>query len=148
MIRQCFLANTGVRFHGKLLHSIGLDPATLYPIVKPRPPALFHPPTSTALVTAATLEGTNKLTDTARTLVIPTDTCSADATSDTVALGYNNVQPESIGLLCEEEEDLADALCRSYDQLRLAPLWWILEVLPLKLRTQREDDNEWVRNLT
>ncbi|KAF8516231.1 hypothetical protein JB92DRAFT_3114279 [Gautieria morchelliformis] len=146
MIRQCFLANTGIRFHGKLLHTIGLDPATLYPDVKPRPPALFHSLTSTASSAAETLKGTNKLKDTARTLVSPADTCSPDASS--VALGYNNVQPESIGLLSEEEEDLADALCRSYDQLRLAPWWWILEVLPMKQRAQREDNNEWVRNLT
>ncbi|TFK56427.1 hypothetical protein OE88DRAFT_1669809 [Heliocybe sulcata] len=37
MIRQCFLARTGIMFHGKLLKQIGLDPDSLHPIVKPRP---------------------------------------------------------------------------------------------------------------
>lgn len=38
MIRECFLARTGIRFHSSLLPAIGLDPASLYPHVKPRPP--------------------------------------------------------------------------------------------------------------
>ncbi|GJE95087.1 DUF2235 domain-containing protein [Phanerochaete sordida] len=37
MIRQCFLANTGIRFHTELLKNVGLDPAALYPAVKERP---------------------------------------------------------------------------------------------------------------
>jgi hypothetical protein len=41
MIRQCFLANTGIRFHTSLLPNVGLDPASLYPTVQPRPPALY-----------------------------------------------------------------------------------------------------------
>jgi len=40
MVRQCFLANTGIMFHGERLKTIGLDPSSLYPIVKTRPPAL------------------------------------------------------------------------------------------------------------
>jgi len=40
MIRQCFLAKTGIRFHGDLLRAIGLDPGSLYPEVRPRPEAL------------------------------------------------------------------------------------------------------------
>ncbi|EKM48705.1 uncharacterized protein PHACADRAFT_55549, partial [Phanerochaete carnosa HHB-10118-sp] len=30
MVRQCFLASTGIRFHAKLLCGIRLDPALLY----------------------------------------------------------------------------------------------------------------------
>jgi len=37
MVRQCFLAETGIMFNSKLLARIGLDPGTLYPRVLPRP---------------------------------------------------------------------------------------------------------------
>jgi uncharacterized protein (DUF2235 family) len=40
MIRQCFLANTGIMFHAERLKTIGIDPDSLYPLVKPRPPPL------------------------------------------------------------------------------------------------------------
>ena len=40
MIRQCFLAKTGIQFYEGRLHEIGLDPRRLYPIVLERPPAL------------------------------------------------------------------------------------------------------------
>ncbi len=44
MIRQCFLANTGIRFHAELLRTVGLDPDSLYPIVKFRPPPIYATP--------------------------------------------------------------------------------------------------------
>ncbi|OBZ79069.1 hypothetical protein A0H81_01440, partial [Grifola frondosa] len=37
MIRQCFLTNTGIRFHSELLKTVGIDPATLHPVPMPRP---------------------------------------------------------------------------------------------------------------
>jgi len=37
MVRQCFLAETGIMFDAKLLPEIGLDPSTLFPKVLPRP---------------------------------------------------------------------------------------------------------------
>lgn len=40
MIRQCFLANTGIRFPTSTLPNVGLDPASLYPIVQSPGPAL------------------------------------------------------------------------------------------------------------
>lgn len=43
MIRQCFLTNTGIRFHPELLKKIGLEPDALYPMAKPRPEAVYAP---------------------------------------------------------------------------------------------------------
>jgi len=40
MVRQCFLAGTGIMFDGQLLSKIGMNPATLYPNVLPRPDAI------------------------------------------------------------------------------------------------------------
>lgn len=42
----------------------------------------------------------------------------------------------------EEEEDLFDALSPIYDQLKLAKPWWVLEFLPIKQKTQR-DNGTW-----
>ena len=141
MIRQCFLTNTGILFHGKLLQAIGLDPSSLYPVVKPRPPALAYSATPT------TPASTTKMTGTTKTLVNPRDSNLSTFKGDTISVGYIDVSPSSIGALSEEEEDLADSLCRIYDQLRLAPLWWILELFPIRQPMQRDDNNTWVQNL-
>jgi hypothetical protein len=37
----------------------------------------------------------------------------------------------------EAEEELQDALSPIYDQLQLAPFWWILEICPLKQLKQQ-----------
>ncbi len=42
--------------------------------------------------------------------------------------------------MSEEEEDLRDALCPIYDQLTLAPSWWILEV---KFKPMRATAEGW-----
>ncbi|KAI0756457.1 hypothetical protein C8Q80DRAFT_1264510 [Daedaleopsis nitida] len=40
MIRECFKMETGIQFDAELLKVYGINPATLYPVVKPRPAAL------------------------------------------------------------------------------------------------------------
>jgi hypothetical protein len=42
-------------------------------------------------------------------------------------------------ILNEEEEDLADALSPINDQLSLSPIWWLLEVLPMREKYLRKD---------
>ncbi|KAI5998208.1 hypothetical protein EDD15DRAFT_2572829 [Pisolithus albus] len=48
----------------------------------------------------------------------------------------------------EETEDLHDALSPVYDQLMRAPYWWILEVLPQKLRYQRKTNGTWAESIS
>lgn len=40
MIRECFKADTGIMFSIKGLREVGIDPTSLYPLVKPRLPPL------------------------------------------------------------------------------------------------------------
>lgn len=47
----------------------------------------------------------------------------------------------------EELEDLNDALSPIYDQLKIAPCWWIPEMLPQKLWYRREEDDKWVTHI-
>lgn len=42
-------------------------------------------------------------------------------------------------VLTEEEEDLADALSPINDQLSLSPVWWLLELLPMRQKCFRKD---------
>jgi hypothetical protein len=123
MIRQCFLLNTGIMFHREAFKRVGLDPDTLWPTVRPRPPpvsTLSSAPGSPAHFIKPSISS-------ARTLV---DECDEN----------------DVDFVSEEEEDLADSVCRIYDQLRDAPWWWILEALPQTLRHQNDDDT-WTRTL-
>lgn len=64
-----------------------------------------------------------------------------DKGNSAVKIGQGNIASGSV--LDEEEEDLCDALCPIYDQLKIKPLWWLLEVIPMKTKVQRKDNDEW-----
>lgn len=117
MIRECFRMNTGIRFHASLLRTIGLDPTAVYPKVLDRPEAIYTIPDPSSHVREST-------TDTTITLVDGSTTDSH---------------------LTEEEEDVYDALSPIYDQLSIAPGWWILELVPMKFKKQHSDDS-WATN--
>lgn len=58
---------------------------------------------------------------------------------------YNNgvVSATDPGVIFnEEEEDLADALSPINDQLSLSPVWWLLELLPMRQKCL-EEDGRW-----
>lgn len=123
MIRQCFIADTGIMFHKDTLFKVGLDPATLYPDVHlPRPPMIFQDP---------------KI----HTIPVPEP---AELKDDRKAVVYT----DGDSFVNEEEEDLADALCPMYDQLKLAKFWWILEWLPQKFQYQDSTSNETKHKFT
>lgn len=122
MIRECFLANTGILFYSSELNEIGLSPASLWPVVKiPTPPDVAklvdvgdggHAAEATD---ATAVEGTPQLPKVSTSLVPAT--------------------PVRLGTTIDEQ----DALCPIYDQLKLAKWWWILEFLPMKQKYQRHD---------
>lgn len=109
MIRECFRCNTGIQFHRELFKYIGMDPDHLYPFVRPRPPQ----------ITAASYP--------------PISGEQVDQTVEPFG------ESGDWGTLTEEEEDVRDALCPIYDQLELAWGWWILEILPLKVKSNSPD---------
>jgi hypothetical protein len=175
MIRQCFLAKTGIRFHTSLFRQVGLDPTTLYPEVKPRPPALYV----SSLLSAAQTQMpfvTEQATADIHTSIPPTNTDVPPAPSHSPTpstSSLSNIPRRSsqaainhadthlsvsamidklstrsaLGTLTEEEEDLADALSPIYDQLDIALGWWSLELIPLPQRYQLQD-NTWVDTWT
>jgi len=57
-------------------------------------------------------------------------------------VGYKNgavsvVRPGVV--LTEEEEDLADALSPINDQLSLSPVWWLLELVPMRQKCMKRN---------
>ncbi|KAF9525908.1 hypothetical protein CPB83DRAFT_858827 [Crepidotus variabilis] len=130
MIRECFKTETGIMFNSDKLLEIGLDPTTLYPYVAPRPPALPL--------------GAMKLQKPpADPLPIRADKLFKKKQKSAAIKDAAMEQQRVPFLGSEEEEELRDAVSPKYDQLSLAKGWWVLEVLPLKLRYQRAD-NQWV----
>ncbi|ESK92370.1 hypothetical protein Moror_4580 [Moniliophthora roreri MCA 2997] len=120
MVRQCFLLETGILFHRDMLRLIGMDPSTLHPEVKPRP--------------SPTTEIRNSMT-------ASTSTCVERPKPK----HRHSIFEE--GFIDEEDEDIKDALSPINDMLRKAPLWWILEVLPQKLKYQKGKEEDWVQQI-
>ncbi|KAI0278629.1 hypothetical protein BGY98DRAFT_916781 [Russula aff. rugulosa BPL654] len=112
MIRQCFLANTGIQFYRKTLKHIGLDPTSLFPFVTTRPPALETSASCVAEARASTYCSNP-----------PQVTLNDQAQASPIA---------ACTFKSEEHEELLDALSPLYDQLDLSKAWWILEILPLR----------------
>ncbi len=131
MVRECFKTNTGIMFETEALREIGMDPATLYPLVTPRPPPVLacpehkirKPPVNPIPVRLHATLTKKKLAE----------IHAQHAAAPRTFLGS------------EEEEELHDALSPAYDQLKLKRVWWVLEILPLQLRYQR-GDNQWMSN--
>ncbi|KAK5688812.1 hypothetical protein LTS10_000790 [Elasticomyces elasticus] len=48
----------------------------------------------------------------------------------------------------EHVEDYFDCISRINDQLVDAKGWWILEMVPLKVRVQLKDSEEWVKKVS
>jgi hypothetical protein len=123
MIRQCFLANTGIQFYRKTFKHIGLDPTTLFPFVTTRPPALE---TSTSCVAEA--RSSTYCPD-------PHHVTLNDQAQTSPVAAYT--------FKSEEHEELLDALSPIYDQLELLKAWWILEILPLRHLVQDRKELSW-----
>ncbi|KDR70831.1 hypothetical protein GALMADRAFT_102896 [Galerina marginata CBS 339.88] len=119
MIRECFKLKTGIIFHRDSFKMVGLDPTTLWPDVRDRPQPV-------------TTFSRNRPKD-KRDLRILTD---------------NGAFAEIDDFVNEEEEDLADALSKKYDQLKISRSWWILEFIPQKIRFQKDDDDKWVQKFS
>ncbi|KAH7886401.1 hypothetical protein F5I97DRAFT_1267285 [Phlebopus sp. FC_14] len=129
MIRECFKTNSGILFHRSKFKKIGIDPATLYPYVQERPPAIYQAP---AQIPEPGSPGSTK------PLVVAVVKNDPTVVTNSAEWAFAS----------EEEEDWTDALSPIYDQLKIAPYWWILEVIPQKIRYQRDEDDSWTKEIT
>ncbi|TFK66192.1 hypothetical protein BDN72DRAFT_871607 [Pluteus cervinus] len=117
MIRQCFKLNTGIMFHREAFKQVGMDPTTLWPKLMERPPPV------TFLASSPQSGHISEIsTGTTRTLT---------------ENGFPN----------EEEEDYLDATSPVNDMLKISKSWWFLELIPQKVKFQKDDDS-WVLKLS
>jgi hypothetical protein len=117
MIRECFRCNTGIQFYRDSLKDIGLDPDTF---LDPRPPPLVPNAARVSQVEAA---------------------AHAPEPTDGTLVEYVQASPTAASSFkSEEDEELADALSKKYDQLELSKPWWILELLPMRHHEQNRRD--------
>ena len=123
MIRECFIANTGIQFHRESFKGIGLDPETLDPFVTPR-----SEPLKPSSSTITELRGSAH---------------KAEATEATLTDEAQASPIAASSFQAEEDEELADAISPVYDQLKLSWAWWILEIIPLRHRVQDRKDMSW-----
>jgi hypothetical protein len=128
MVRECFKTQTGIMFNSEGLRDIGLDPASLYPIVRPRPPPF-------------PVENLRLRTQKADKVSLANPAPSTGASTGTMVA--NAAPTQSPKAMTEEEHELHDALSPVYDQLQLSWSWWVFEVIPMRHRFQR-GINEWV----
>lgn len=112
MIRQCFLSNTGIQFYRNTFKDIGLDPATIFPFVITRPPALEAFVSCVSVARASThCPDAHHVAHDDQAQASPMAACTFKS---------------------EEHEELLDALSPIHDKLELLKAWWILEILPLR----------------
>lgn len=120
MIRECFKCETGIIFQVEMLRKLGMDVDSLFPIVLPRPPVRSP-------------EGSSFIERIPKTQ--PSILAQADDTDSEV---------DAALIMSEEEHEMKDALSPKYDQLAMKKTWWLGEVMPMRHRYQRSN-NEWVK---
>jgi hypothetical protein len=140
MVRECFKANTGILFQTEEIRAIGIDPASLWPEVLPRPEArsakgreLFSVPRKSFF---SSLKSAIKEKATA-----PTKTRKSPGR---IVHPHGNLLTDG---LTEEDLELEDALQTTHDQLLIKLAWWILEVIPLTYRYQHDESDLWLSSL-
>ena len=146
MVRECFKTNTGIMFNSAALQELGMDPSSLYPYVTPRPPPLPLSPGTDRIRNPPAKEIPIRAHNHLRKKKAPPADHDAEPEPDMHTLieeATKDTKSKMTPPLSEEEEELQDALSPKYDQLKIQKAWWIIELIPLRLRYQR-GDNEWV----
>ena len=149
MIRQCFLAETGILFYGSLLKTIGLDFEEIFlPSFERRAQRDF------AKLDSATKAEIRKhvaeVSEDPWNLKTESKPCPEFLTNaNAKTFGYTEthlpIDKDGKSMLARSEalEDMIDALCPLKDQLELKWSWWFLERLPVMHRVGDESSVTW-----
>ena len=154
MLRQCFECNTGILFNTEKLAEKGLDVHTLYPVYTSlRKPVVGPSPKMMEKYESSTLAPLKKRSTHIQT--IPEEKELKDKRESEVhGTKFADEVPEDEITEPEGEwtpeqvEDYFDAMAPVNDQLVQAKGWWILEAWPIKVRIQREGEDEWEKKVS
>ncbi|KIM99414.1 hypothetical protein OIDMADRAFT_167003 [Oidiodendron maius Zn] len=119
MIRQCFACNTGIIFDTSSLADVGIDVPSVWPTYIP-----------------------NKVPIDSQKNEMGTKTQEIFFHTDTFTDDKNRL----LEMLPEQVEDHFDALQPINDMLKQAKGWWVLEIWPVKVKTQKKA-NQWEKKV-
>ena len=152
MLRQCFECNTGLLFNTAMLAEKGLDVHTLYPLYQRLPKPVIRPsPKIMEKYEAGDLKPIR--TRSSHILTIPErKELNEKHENESSGIKFSHdgekeesTQPEWIP---EQVEDYFDAMAPLNDQLVVAKGWWILEFWPIKIKIQREGEDQWEKKVS
>jgi len=126
MIKECFVARTGIIFHTDRLRELGFGLDALEA-------DLENIPTGNGIMPNGKVGSPDSL-DTTRPFSI--------AFTDSTTLPCKLV-PE-VATVVRHAKNRVDAIAPIYDQLLITLLWWMLELIPM-LSTYQQEDGRWVR---
>ncbi|KAK9781355.1 putative Tle1 phospholipase domain-containing protein [Seiridium cardinale] len=137
MLRQCFECNTGILFDTARLAEFGLDVHTLWPIYRqPARPIAGPPPRLIEKYEQKTLAPLHR-----RAIFLPIGD-GEDRIEDAPPMEKLNYMIPSEG-----DEDYFDAKEICNDMLKIARVWWVLEIWPIKLRILSKDGQGWEKRV-
>jgi hypothetical protein len=123
MVREIFKAKAGIFFLTDRLYEIGLDPSTIFPVVRERPVSKvvkeenkIREPDPEEMATRPPMYRSWKTLPVKRSDPLETGPAAMSGS--------------------EEDEELNDALSPVYDQMSIKKRWWFVEILPLPLSRQ------------
>lgn len=130
MIRECFKCNTGIMFLSEKLREVGLEPKTLYPTVARRPARLAGHGEVVEKPFTSALDRFLLRVKSVKSRVHRSE--SDDQSRNSGTDEKNEIKGE-----LEEVQELLDAISPAYDQLKISPAWWILEILPYTVKNRK-----------
>ncbi|KAK6220733.1 hypothetical protein LQW54_001924 [Pestalotiopsis sp. IQ-011] len=137
MLRQCFDCDTGILFDTSRLAEFGLDVATLWPrYQQPVRPIAGPPPRLVEKYERKTLAPLHR-----RSVFLPIGSADDRIDDAPSAEKLNYILPS------ESDEDYFDGLEKCNDMLRIARVWWILELWPIKLRMLTKEGEGWEKHV-
>ncbi|KAK3624805.1 hypothetical protein LTR56_020770 [Elasticomyces elasticus] len=145
MLRQCFECNTGIIFKVHRLAEEGLDVHTLWPTYTSLGVPLMGPSPS---MMEKHEEGKIAPITRRSSVLKAVDEDDPQGLHDVVLWKDERRGKMHEDWVPEHVEDYFDCISRINDQLVDAKGWWILEILPLKVRVQLKDSEEWVKKLS
>lgn len=144
MIRQCFECNTGILFNTHRLAEEGLDVHTLWPIYNKLEKPVVGPPPS--MMEKYENEQFGPIARRSRVLEA-VDEDDRDGFYNMEMWQDHEKQIPAHYWVPEQIEDYFDAISPINDQLVEAKGWWVLEVWPIKVRTQPKNSDIWVKKV-
>ncbi|KAI0134484.1 hypothetical protein BJ170DRAFT_679371 [Xylariales sp. AK1849] len=137
MMRQCFECDTGILFDTARLAEWGLDVLTLWPTYqKPSIPIVGPPPRLVEKYEKRTLAPLHR-----RSVFLPIGPEDNSIENAPTLEDLHYILPS------ETNEDCFDAMEACSDMLKIARIWWILEIWPVKIRVLAKDDEGWEKRV-